>query len=192
MKFTLLQWLDVEALPKETPAVFPIEACEQHGGQLPLHTADILLEEIVGRTERRLAQRSVCPAIMAWKFAASFGFFPGTITAEPRLYLDLLLNDLECVLSHGFRRLILFNGHGGNIVSSVQAAFDLRRKHRHYSDMSMLSTACWKNAHPKNYRNDLAQPMEHACKWETSRLLAITYPRPAFCKTLLSRRQIAD
>ena len=44
--------------------------------------------------------------------------FPETIAADPRLYLDLLLNDLECFLLHGFRRLILFNGHCGNIVPS--------------------------------------------------------------------------
>ena len=45
----------METLPKEAPAGFPIAACERHGRRFLLHTDSILLEEIVGREERRLA-----------------------------------------------------------------------------------------------------------------------------------------
>src|SRR5206468_85703 len=56
--------------------------------------------------------------------------FAGTLSASPRLYLDLLGDLLENLITHGFRRLVLLNGHGGNIVPASQAVFEVRQRHR--------------------------------------------------------------
>ena len=50
--------------------------------------------------------------------------FPGTLSAAPRVYLDLLDDLVENFLTHGFRRIVFLNGHGGNIVPGQQAVFE--------------------------------------------------------------------
>ena len=56
--------------------------------------------------------------------------FPGTLSAEPRMYLDLLCGLLENFITHGFKRLLFLYGHGGNDAPRKQAVFETRQKHR--------------------------------------------------------------
>ena len=130
MKLTDMKWPEVEALSRDTPVIFPIAAQEQHGHHMPLHTDSILLAEIVSRVEVEFPD-DVLFAPLQWLGNSHHHMdFPGTISAEPRLYLDLLINEVECLLAHGFKRLVLLNGHGGNIVPGAQAVFELRQKYR--------------------------------------------------------------
>ena len=41
--------------------------------------------------------------------------FPGTLTLEPTLLLKLLFGVLDEIRRNGFEKIILYNGHGGNI-----------------------------------------------------------------------------
>ncbi len=111
---------NVEALPEEEPAVFTIAASERHDRDLPLLTNSILLEENRrpgGKAFGR--QRFVCPATTNGTGNSHHLDFPGAISAEPRLHLNLLVNELACFLAHGFRRLILLNGRGCRLNSGV-------------------------------------------------------------------------
>ncbi len=174
MKLTEMKWPEVEALSRDTPVVFPIAAQEQHGHHMPLHTDSLLLGEIVNRVEAQMATE-ILVAPLQWLGNSHHHMdFPGTVSANPRLYLDLLVNEVECLLEHGFKRLVLLNGHGGNIVPGSQAVFELRQKNRKRSDLLFLSTTYWETAKPREQRDDLVQPrMGHACEWETSMMLAI-------------------
>ena len=101
--------------------------------------------------------------------------FPGTMTASPRVYLDLLRDMVENFIFHGFRRIVLVNGHGGNIVPAQQALFELRQKHRDRGELLLLSTTYWTlggkpNAADKSF---VQNRMGHACEWETSMMLRI-------------------
>ena len=69
--------------------------------------------------------------------------FPGTVSASPRVYLDLLIDLAESFLFHGFRRFVLLNGHGGNIVPAQQALFELRQRYRSRNDLLLLSATYW-------------------------------------------------
>jgi creatinine amidohydrolase len=101
--------------------------------------------------------------------------FPGTMSAEPRLYLDLLCGLLENFIAHGFKRLLLLNGHGGNDVPGRQAVFEVRQRHRQRDDLLLLFGTYWdlapaaRDAHPELKQN----AMGHACEWETSMVLRL-------------------
>ena len=56
--------------------------------------------------------------------------FAGTLSAAPRTYLDLLGDLIDNLVGHGFRRIVLLNGHGGNIVPASQAVFEARQRYR--------------------------------------------------------------
>ena len=69
--------------------------------------------------------------------------FAGTLSAAPRTYLDLLGDLIDNLVTHGFRRIVLLNGHGGNIVPAGQAVFEARQRYRERSDLLLLSATYW-------------------------------------------------
>ena len=64
--------------------------------------------------------------------------FAGTLSAAPRTYLDILGDLIDNLVTHGFRRVVLLNGHGGNIVPAQQAVFEARQRYRQRDDLLLL------------------------------------------------------
>src|SRR5262249_38751494 len=116
MQLTDLTWPDLAALSKETPIVFPVAALEQHRRPMPLLTDNLLLGEVVRRAADRLGDKVVFAPLQWLGNSDHHMDFPGTLSAAPRVYLDLLNGLLENFIAHGFRRLVIVNGHGGNDV----------------------------------------------------------------------------
>jgi creatinine amidohydrolase len=175
MELTDLKWPDVAALSRDVPIVIPIAALEQHGRHMPLFTDSLLLGEVIRRASERLKDRVLFTPLMWLGNSEHHLDFPGTMTAAPRVYLDLLKDMAENFLFHGFRRIVLVNGHGGNIVPAKQALFELRQKYRQRDDLLLLSATYWSlGAKPKSVDGSFAQDeMGHACEWETSMMLRL-------------------
>src|SRR5215212_894076 len=175
MQLSDFSWPKVQALNKDTPIVIPVAALEQHGHHLPLFTDSMLLGEIVRRVAEKLRDR-VLFAPLTWLGNSDHHLdFPGTLSAPPRAYLDLLNGLLENFIQHGFRRLIFLNGHGGNDVPGKQAVFELRQRHRQRADVLLLFATYWNlGARPQDADSTFVQEaMGHACEWETSMMLQL-------------------
>jgi creatinine amidohydrolase len=169
-----MTWPQVAALPAKTPVVIPVAALEQHGQHLPLFTDSLLLGEVIRRAHESLAGR-VLFAPLVWLGNSEHHLdFAGTMSATPRTYLDLLKEMAGNFLFHGFQRIVLLTGHGGNIVPSQQALFELRQERRQASEL-LLCAAYWSlGAEPRELDPTIQQPqMGHACEWETSMMLRI-------------------
>jgi len=175
MQLAELKWPDIAALSRNLPVVIPIAALEQHGRHMPLFTDSLLLGEVIRRVTERLQERVLFTPLMWLGNSEHHLDFPGTMTAAPRVYLDLLKDMAENFLFHGFRRIVLVNGHGGNIVPGQQAMFELRQKYRQRRDLVLLSTTYWTlGVKPQSVNSSLVQDhMGHACEWETSMMLRI-------------------
>jgi creatinine amidohydrolase len=172
MKLTDMTWPAVAALSPDTPVVIPVAALEQHGHHLPVFTDSILLGEIVRRIEPRFADTVLFSPLLWLGNSDHHLDFSGTLSAPPRVYLDLLNGLAENFLHHGFRRLVFLNGHGGNDVPGRQAAFELRQRHRDRNDLLLLFATYWSlGAHPMT--GFVQSEMGHACEWETSMMLRI-------------------
>lgn len=174
MELSEMTWPAVAALDRDTPVVFPVAALEQHGRHLPLVTDSLLLGEVVRRVKELPVAGRVLFAPLQWLGNSHHHLdFPGTLSASPRAYLDLLRDLAECVLGHGFRRVVFVNGHGGNEVPLQQGLFELRQKYRDRPGLLLLSVTYWDTADPAGTIPGLAQQeMGHACEWETSMVLA--------------------
>lgn len=175
MQLTDLTWPQVKDLGPDTPVVIPIAALEQHGPHLPVFTDSLLLGEIVRRAADVL-QDDVLFAPLMWLGNSEHHMeFPGTLSAAPRTYLNLLKDVAGNFLTHGFRTLILLNGHGGNIVPAQQALFELRQEHRERDDLVLLSATYWQlGSRPQEKDAAFVQSeMGHACEWETSMILSV-------------------
>ncbi|MEZ6132872.1 MAG: creatininase family protein [Planctomycetaceae bacterium] len=170
-----MTWPAVNELSRDVPVVFPIAALEQHGRHMPLFTDSLLLGEIIRRVQQMPVAKRLLFAPLQW-FGNSHHHLdmPGTLSASPRVYLDLLIDLAENFLHHGFRRIVFINGHGGNTTPSQQALFELRQKYRTRNDLLLLSLTYWDSASPSDSVSGLTQQqMGHACEWETSMMLAI-------------------
>ena len=89
MQLLEMKWTEVAKLPRDMPVVIPIAALEQHGPHMPVFTDSLLLDEVVRRVNE-LLQRRVLFAPLLW-FGNSHHHldFPGTVSASPRVYLDM-------------------------------------------------------------------------------------------------------
>lgn len=170
-----MTWPEVNDLSRDTPVVFPVAALEQHGRHMPVFTDSYLLGEVVRRVAERQRDR-VLFAPLQWLGNSDHHIdFAGTLSAPPRVYLDLLAGLLENFISYGFRRLVLLNGHGGNIVPIQQVVFEVRQRYRTRDDLLLLGATYWTlGARPSEADTGIGQGrMGHACEWETSMMLRL-------------------
>src|SRR5690242_12885650 len=129
-----MTWPKVAALSKDTPVLIPVAALEQHGHHMPVFTDSMLLGEVVRRAHERLGDKVLVTPLMWLGNSHHHMDFAGTMSATPRTYLDLLCDMMENMIFHGFKRIIIINGHGGNDVPGKQAVFEVRQKYRQRSD----------------------------------------------------------
>jgi len=170
-----LKWTEVDALSRDTPVIFPLAALEQHGRHMPVFTDSLLTNELVRRTEAVMAERVLFAPLMWLGNSHHHLDFPGTLSADPRVYLDLLNGLLENFVDHGFTRLVFLNGHGGNDVPGKQAVFEARQHYRDRSDLLLLFATYWHlGAEPWRRHPGIRQRvMGHACEWETSMVMSL-------------------
>jgi creatinine amidohydrolase len=168
-----LSWPAVAAVANDLPVVVPIAALEQHGRHLPVFTDSMLLGEVVRRAAELMSDRVVWTPLLWLGNSHHHLEFAGTLSAAPRTYLDLLGDLIDNLVGHGFRRVVLLNGHGGNIVPAQQAVFEARQRYRQRSDLLLLAATYWLlGSQPRQVDPTFAQDrMGHACEWETSMIL---------------------
>lgn len=170
-----LNWFEVDKLSRDLPVIVPVAALEQHGKHLPVFTDSMLLGEVVRRVEETISSQVLIAPLMWLGNSHHHIDFPGTMSASPRVYLDLLNDMAENLLTHGFRRILFLNGHGGNTTPGKQAVFEMRQRHRERKDLLLLFATYWDSANPNAGRADLVQSqMGHACEWETSMIMRLT------------------
>ena len=128
MNLIELKWPDVAALSRDVPVVIPVAALEQHGRHMPVFTDSMLLGEIVRRAGERLGDRVLWTPLQWLGNSEHHLDFPGSMSAAPRTYLNLLREMAENFIAYGFKRIVFLNGHGGNHVPGSQAVYELRQK----------------------------------------------------------------
>ncbi len=106
----------------------PIGSTEQHGPHLPLSTdTDIALALCAGLAARR-SDVLVAPAVPYGSSGEHAGF-PGTLSIGAAA-LELLIVELCRSATDSFDRIVLVNGHGGNVEPLRRAVELLRTESR--------------------------------------------------------------
>ena len=127
--FAYLTWKQVDALPREsTLLVLPTAAIEQHGHHLPLATDTLINNMLLGKALTLLpAELPVyaLPPICYGKSNEHVGF-PGTLSVSAQTFLAVVRDLGESIAASGFKKLALYNTHGGNTSLVDVLARDLR------------------------------------------------------------------
>ena len=115
-----LHWRQVEeALARDDRAVVPVGSTEQHAF-LSLATDNILSERVAAEAAEPLGV-PVFPAL-AYGVTPSFMAFPGTLSLRFATFVEVVRDLLDSLAATGFRRILIVNGHGGNIAALGMAA----------------------------------------------------------------------
>jgi creatinine amidohydrolase len=100
-----------EYLRHDDRAVLPLGSTEQHS-YLSLSVDSILSEQVAVDAADPLGI-PVFPA-MPYGPTPSFMAYPGTVSLRLQNYLSVVRDVLDSIAAHGFKRVLIVNGHGGN------------------------------------------------------------------------------
>src|SRR3954471_6463194 len=115
MRWEELSVPKVEQLDRgATVLILPLGSVEQHGRHLPVGTDTILADALSTAAADRLSGRVVVLPPPWSGFSAHHMRFAGAVTVRAEPMLRFVEDAASGVLDHGFRRLILLNGRGGN------------------------------------------------------------------------------
>jgi creatinine amidohydrolase len=109
-------------------AVLPVAAIEQHGPHLPLSVDATLLQGVIDAAMPQLPAELPVLFLPPQNVGLSpehIGF-PGTLTLSPATVIALWTEIGECVARAGIKKLLLFNGHGGQVSVMDIVARELR------------------------------------------------------------------
>lgn len=106
-------WLQVrDYLAHDDRLILPIGAVEQHGRQIGLGCDYLIAERVANETGTKTNVMVAPP--LAYGMSLHHMKFAGTLSLRPAT-LTLVLDDLlRSMYAHGFRRILVVNGHGGN------------------------------------------------------------------------------
>ncbi|NMM81310.1 creatininase [Acidovorax sp. SRB_14] len=122
--------LQASGLAAQTIAVLPVAATEQHGPHLPLSVDAALLQGVVD------AALPLLPAALPALFlppqnvglSTEHTAFAGTLTLTPATLIALWTELGACVARAGVKKLLLLNGHGGQVSVMDIVARELRQR----------------------------------------------------------------
>lgn len=115
-----MSWEQVkEYLARDDRIIIPLGSTEEHGRPLGLGT-DSFEAEAIARGAGEATGVIVAPTLHYGMALAQMGF-PGTVSLRPTTLIAVLEDILRSLYRHGFRRVLVVNGHGGNAASLASA-----------------------------------------------------------------------
>jgi creatinine amidohydrolase len=156
----------------ETVVLIPVASVEQHGPHLATGVDMFLVTAIAERTARRM-QAAGTPALVTpciWSGLAEHHMgFGGTLTLDVGAFAAVVGCVARSVMRHGFRRIGLVNGHGGNTEAVATAAIELTRT----LGVPVVGVTYWlANADTFGPILETQPNVMHACEAETSMMMA--------------------
>lgn len=154
-----------EAIASASLAILPLGAIEQHGPHLALRTDISIATALAERVSDALGDTALLLPPMPYGLSEHHTSFPGTITLRPQTLIALILDIVESMAEQGIDRVIIMNGHGGNVdaihLAARQSRRDLGSRVAHVMWAQVASDAIAEEMSGRGMHN-------HACEIETS------------------------
>ncbi len=170
-----MTWPEVKAAAdSHRLAVLPIATIEDHGPHLPVDTDLLLCNAVTEEAVLRARDRAVLIPAINHGYSPHHVDFPGALTIGAQTLISYGLDVCKSLAQHGFRRILIVNGHGSNtpfvdIIARLTTV-----------ETGALCAALnyWAAPGVREVANALreSQPrggMNHACEFETSLYLAL-------------------
>jgi creatinine amidohydrolase len=129
-------WTDPAASDAEL-ALLPVGSIEQHGPHLPLGTDALTARAVAEAGAEAYAEEHGGGAVVAPTtpvgIAAEHRHFPGTLWVSPDTFRQYVGEVIESLAHQGYERVVVVNGHGGNVGALTELCGELTRSERAYT-----------------------------------------------------------
>ena len=173
-RYEKLTWPEIDdAVELGKVCIVPCGAVEQHGPHLPLDV-DLVCPLGVAYGAGRVAPEDllVLP-VVSYGYTGHVMDFPGTINCHYEHFIKMVLDVTKSLSYHGFKKIILLNGHGSNMPNLNLVA----RRTNLETDAECVVTAWWSlltvdpEFLPRWRESKFPGGIAHACELETSMYL---------------------
>ena len=169
-----ISWVEAKRLRDESGGVVlvPFAAIEGHGHHCPLGTDSWMAQAVTQRAAEK-ANVPFAPLIAAGVSPQHLEGRPGTLTVREHIFIEYLRDVCRSLISNGWTKLVLVNGHEGNIP----AVWNVLRRIKY--ETGALAIGLDIGVLMKTAVDDLIEnppeelPNWHASEIETSLMLAV-------------------
>src|SRR5256714_1089852 len=173
-RYEKLTWPEInDAIDVGKVCIVPWGAVEQHGPHLPLDV-DLVCPGGIARGAGLLVPDKVLVLpIVAYGYTGHVMDFPGTINNDFEHFMHHVLDITKSLAYHGFKKIVLLNGHGSNMPNLDLVA----RRTNLETDAECLVAGWWnlltidKEFLPRWRQSKFPGGCAHACELETSMYL---------------------
>lgn len=156
---------------RDAVVIVPVGSTEQHGPHLPTQVDSLLVGEIARRAARKVKDTPIVVTPTVWSGLAEHHIsLGGTLSLDFSTFFAVLRCLCRSLVRQGFSRILLLNGHGGNIAALTVVVNELAVE----LDRPIATTSYWplaKDAFATILERQ--KTVRHACEAETSMLLAL-------------------
>ncbi len=115
-RYEKLTWPEInDAIDLGKVCIVPCGAVEQHGHHLPLDVDLVCPTGIAYGAGQAISAKILVLPIVAYGYTGHVMDFPGTINQDFQHFIDHVLDITKSLAYHGFKKIILLNGHGSNM-----------------------------------------------------------------------------
>jgi creatinine amidohydrolase len=132
MKLSEHTWTDVADCETDL-AVLPVGSTEQHGPHAPLGTDALTAAAVAEAGVDRYDGTAVIAPTIPVGVAAEHRQFPGTLWVSPETFRRYVRETIESLRTHGWDRIVVVNGHGGNVDALRELCGTLVRESEAYA-----------------------------------------------------------
>jgi len=158
---------------QKTVVIIPLGATEQHGPHLPVQVDWRLAYEVSLRAARLMAghQRAIVTPAIPFGMSEHHMSLGGTLTLNFAAMSAVVGCVVRSAARHGFKRIFVLNGHGGNIAALETIITELTIE----LQLPLAAGTYWQIGAESIRRILEHQPnVLHACEAETSMLQALS------------------
>ncbi|MFD1039410.1 creatininase family protein [Virgibacillus byunsanensis] len=169
-------WPEIDKMSKQDAVVIvPFGATEEHGHHLPLDVDTNIVTNICMSAANKTSKDLVLPVI-PFGFESHHMGFPGTIDIPSSILIDFGRAVTGSLAKHGFKHILLVNGHGSN-----RPIIDLIARHTiiDYPETLCASISWWELQKVRDVSDEILDkaPTSHGCDLETSVYLHLNKER---------------
>ena len=170
-RYEKLTWPEInDAIDLGQVCIVPCGAVEQHGPHLPLDVDLVCPTGIAKGAGQEIPEKILVLPIVAYGYTGHVMDFPGTINSDYQHFMNHVLDITRSLAYHGFKKIILLNGHGSNMPNLNLVA----RRTNLETDAECILAAWWdllsvdKDFMPNWRESKFPGGCAHACELETS------------------------
>ena len=170
-RYEKLTWPEInDAVDLGKVCIIPCGAVEQHGHHLPLDVDLVCPVGIANGTGREIPYKMLVLPVVAYGYTGHVMDFPDTINQDFEHFMHHVLDITKSLAYHGFKKIILLNGHGSNMPN-----LDLVARRTNLETDAECSVIAWRNLltvdkqfMPRWRQSKFPGGCSHACELETS------------------------